>query len=445
MIKYFIFYSTKTSLGVLPAGCVRFGPVKTFSNIAMTEPIQPYSVFSTEAVAGVAYKNRALKRAIIQLLDGRETSTVMELSRELNISVPKAASLVSEMTQDGLLCDYGKIDSTGGRKASVYGLIPDACFFIGVDVRKYYVNIGLLDFKKNLQSVRERVPFRLENTPESLRALIDIIRDFIASFPDRRDRILGVGLNLSGRINQVTGHSYSFFHFQEEPLSRIIAAEIGIPVYLENDSRSMAYGEFMGGVVGNERNVLFINIDFGLGMGILIDGEIYYGKSGFSGELGHIPFFQNERICHCGKRGCLETETSGLALLAEVRERIRNGSSSILAGKYPELDKLRLEDVIEAARNEDTLVIEVLAELGEKLGKAIAILINVFNPELVILGGRVSETGELIRLPIRSALQKYSLGLVNNDTQLRLSLLGERAGVMGGCLIARGKVVSGVN
>jgi predicted NBD/HSP70 family sugar kinase len=411
----------------------------------MTEPIQPYSVFSTESVGGVAYKNRALKRAIIQLLDGRDTSTVMELSRELNISVPKAASLVSEMVQDGLLCDYGKIDSTGGRKASVYGLVPDACFFIGVDVRKFYVNIGLLDFKKNLQSVRERVPFRLENTPESLRALIDIIRDFIASFPHRRDRILGVGVNLSGRINQVTGHSYSFFHFQEEPLSRIIASDIGIPVYLENDSRSMAYGEFMGGVVGNERNVLFINIDFGLGMGILIDGEIYYGKSGFSGELGHIPFFHNERICHCGKRGCLETETSGLALLAEVRERIRNGSSSVLAGKYPQLDLLRLEDVIEAARNEDTLVIEVLSEMGDKLGKAIAILINVFNPELVILGGKVSETGELIRLPIRSALHKYSLGLVNNDTQLRLSLLGERAGVMGGCLIARGKVVSGVN
>lgn len=411
----------------------------------MTEPIQPYSVFSTEVVGGVAYKNRALKRAIIQLLDGRETSTVMELSRELNISVPKAASLVSEMVQDGLLCDCGKIDSTGGRKASVYGLVPDACFFIGVDVRKFYVNIGLLDFKKNLQSVRERVPFRLENTPESLRALIDIIRDFISGFPDRAGRILGVGVNLSGRINQVTGHSYSFFHFQEEPLSRIISNEIGIPVFLENDSRSMAYGEFMGGVVGNERNVLFINIDFGLGMGILIDGGIYYGKSGFSGELGHIPFFQNERICHCGKRGCLETETSGLALLEEVRERIRNGSSSVLAAKQPDLGKLRLEDVIEAARNEDTLVIEVLSELGEKLGKAIAILINVFNPELVILGGKVSETGELVRLPIRSALQKYSLGLVNNDTQLRLSLLGERAGVMGGCLIARGKVIFGVN
>jgi len=411
----------------------------------MTEAMRPYSVFSTEVVSGVAYKNRSLKRAIIQLLDSKETSTVMELSRELNISVPKAASLVSEMAQDGLLCDCGKIDSTGGRKASVYGLVPDACFFIGVDVRKYYVNIGLLDFKKHLQSVRERVPFRLENTPESLRALVGIIRDFIAEFPDRRHRILGVGVNLSGRINQVTGHSYSFFHFQEEPLSRILEKEVGIPVFLENDSRSMAYGEFMGGVVGNERNVLFINIDFGLGMGILIDGGIYYGKSGFSGELGHIPFFQNERICHCGKRGCLETETSGIALFEEVRERIRNGSSSVLAARKADLDKLRLEDVIDAARHEDTLVIEVLSEMGEKLGKAIAILINVFNPELVILGGKVSETGDLIRLPIRSALNKYALGLVNNDTQVRLSLLGERAGVMGGCLIARGKVIFGAN
>jgi len=289
------------------------------------------------------------------------------------------------------------------------------------------------------------VPFRLENTPESLRALVGIIRDFIAEFPDRRHRILGVGVNLSGRINQVTGHSYSFFHFQEEPLSRILEKEVGIPVFLENDSRSMAYGEFMGGVVGNERNVLFINIDFGLGMGILIDGGIYYGKSGFSGELGHIPFFQNERICHCGKRGCLETETSGIALLEEVRERIRNGSSSVLAARKADLDKLRLEDVIDAARHEDTLVIEVLSEMGEKLGKAIAILINVFNPELVILGGKVSETGDLIRLPIRSALNKYALGLVNNDTQVRLSLLGERAGVMGGCLIARGKVIFGAN
>jgi predicted NBD/HSP70 family sugar kinase len=103
---------------------------------------------------------------------------------------------------------------------------------------------------------------------------------------------------------------------------------------------------------------------------------------------------------------------------------------------------LRLEDVVEAAQSEDSLVLELLSELGEKLGKAIAILINIFNPELVILGGKVSESGESLRLPVRSALNKYTLGLVNNDTQLKMSKLGERAGVMGGSLIARRKILS---
>ena len=408
----------------------------------MTDNQPAYSIFSTESISGVAYKNKSLKRAIITYLDSSDTATVMDISRELNISVPKSASLVNELVQECLIRDYGKIDSTGGRKANVYGLVNDACFFIGVDVKKYYVNIGLLDFKKHLISVRELVPYQLENTPESLHALTAIIEDFISDFSDIRNRILGVGINLTGRINHLTGYSYSFFHFQEEPLSQIIQKEIGIPTFIENDSRSMAYGEFMNGVVRHERNVLFINIDFGLGMGILIDGSLYYGKSGFSGELGHIPFFHNEIICHCGKKGCLETETSGLALLSIVKDKIAKGSSSILTMKHKDLDKIRLEDVIEAARKEDTLVIEVLSELGEKLGRAIAILINIFNPELVILGGKVSETGELIKLPIRSALNKYTLGLVNNDTQLKLSKLGERAGVMGGCLIARERVLS---
>lgn len=408
----------------------------------MTDNQPAYSIFSTESISGVAYKNKSLKRAIITYLDSSDTATVMDISRELNISVPKSASLVNELVQECLIRDYGKIDSTGGRKANVYGLVNDACYFIGVDVKKYYVNIGLLDFKKHLISVRELVPYQLENTPESLHALTAIIEDFISDFSDIRNRILGVGINLTGRINHLTGYSYSFFHFQEEPLSQIIQKEIGIPTFIENDSRSMAYGEFMNGVVRHERNVLFINIDFGLGMGILIDGSLYYGKSGFSGELGHIPFFHNEVICHCGKKGCLETETSGLALLSIVKDKIGKGSSSILTMKHKDLDKIRLEDVIEAARKEDTLVIEVLSELGEKLGRAIAILINIFNPELVILGGKVSETGELIKLPIRSALNKYTLGLVNNDTQLKLSKLGERAGVMGGCLIARERVLS---
>lgn len=207
----------------------------------------------------------------------------------------------------------------------------------------------------------------------------------------------------------------------------------------------MAYGEFKRGVVSNERDVLFVNIDFGFGMGILIGDLTCYAKSGFSGEFGQIPFFQNERICHCGKRGCLGTETLDLALLEAVKARIKLGSSSVLSVRHTDVHQLRLEEIIKAARQEDSLVAKLLSDIGDKLRKSIAMLINIFNPELVIFGGKVFETGDFTWLPIRNALNKFALGLANNDTQLQLSLLGARARVMGDCLIARGQVIFGCN
>jgi predicted NBD/HSP70 family sugar kinase len=287
-----------------------------------------------------------------------------------------------------------------------------------------------------------QVPYTLENTPESLNQLIQVINSFIGELTVKREHILALCINLSGRINTNSGYSFSFFHFNEEPLSETIENEIGIRTFLENDSRAMAYGEFHMGIVHNEKNVLFINLDYGIGLGVMIDGKIYYGKSGFSGELGHIPLFNNEIICHCGKKGCLETEASGHALLRLFKERIESGTSSSVINANTKVENLRMSNIIEGCRNEDMLSIELIAQIGEKIGKGLALLINIFNPEMVILGGTLTETGDYIRLPIRSALNKYSLSLVNSDTQLTVSRLGEKAGVIGGCLIARSKLLS---
>jgi predicted NBD/HSP70 family sugar kinase len=204
----------------------------------------------------------------------------------------------------------------------------------------------------------------------------------------------------------------------------------------------MAFGEFCIGAVKSEKNVLFINLDYGLGVGIMIDGQLYYGKSGFSGEFGHIPFFKNEQICHCGKKGCLETEASGAALLRRFHEKRKAGAGSILPAEGKNIEDISLEDIIDACNQEDTLAIECVEEIGEKLGKAMAVLINIFNPELVILGGVLSTTNDYIRLPIKSALNKYALSLVSNDTQLKISKLGNLAGVNGACLLVRNKILS---
>src|SRR5690606_5535238 len=224
------------------------------------------------------------------------------------------------------------------------------------------------------------------------------------------------------------------------PLSELLTKRLNFKVGIDNDTRAMAYGEYMNGIVEGEQNIIFVNVSWGLGIGIIIDKKLYYGKSGFSGEFGHFPAFDNEIICHCGKKGCLETEASGLAIHRKVLERIRKGESSIITQQVKDLNKLTLTDIVRATNLEDPLCIEIVEEVGLKLGKYVAGLINIFNPELVVIGGQVAETDAFIMLPIRSAVRKHSLGLVNKDTQILLSKLKNKAGVVGACMIARSRL-----
>lgn len=399
-----------------------------------------FEELNSSSPTGVAYKNINLKRRVLSHFANHGNSTIAGLSKTLTLSVPKVTNLINNLINEGLVLDHGKDNSTGGRRPSMYGLSPDAGFFLGIDVKRYHLNIGLIDFRKNVVEIRENHPYELVNTESSLKDLVKLIKEFIDSLKVSKNKILGICINLSGRINYLTGYSYSFFHFQEDPLSKIIESKVGIPVFLENDSRSMAFGEFSGGVVKEEKNVIFLNLDYGIGIGIIINGNLYYGKSGYSGEFGHIPLFDNEILCHCGKKGCLETEGSGWALLRQFKEEVAKGSSSSAISEK-KIDEIRLDDVIQAAVNDDVLAIELIAKIGEKIGKGIAMLINVFNPELIILGGSLCVTDEYIRLPIKSAIKKYSLSLMNNDTQIKMSSLQNQAGVIGACLLVRNRLL----
>ncbi|MGV3546190.1 MAG: ROK family transcriptional regulator [Pedobacter sp.] len=398
-----------------------------------------FAELSNENTSGVAYKNLTLKKAIVAYFSKNGNCTIADLCAELGLSTPKINNILNELINEGLVKDFGKLQSRGGRKPNIYGLVMESGYFLGVDVKKSHINIGLTDLQKNLVHVKANIPYSLNNSEESLNQLCELINNFIKEAPVKREKILGAGLNLSGRINYSTGYSYSFFHFNEEPLSRVIERNIGMRIFLENDSRAMAFGEFSAGVVHEEENVLFLNMDYGMGVGIMINSQLYYGKSGFAGEFGHIPFFNNEILCSCGKKGCLETEVSGWALVRKFKEKLAEGSTSVLSSMP--VDEIKLNDIIDAAIKDDVLAIELVAEVGERLGKGIAVLINIFNPEMVILGGSLAETGEYIRLPIKSALNKYSLSLVNNDTQLKMSKLGEKAGVIGACLLVRNRLL----
>lgn len=387
-------------------------------------------------------KSALQKKKIITHYIYNGGSTIVDLSKELNLSVPTVAKLVNEMCEDGYLKNYGKLETEGGRHPILYGLNPASGYFIGVDIRKFAIDLGLINFKGDIVELRMNHPYKFENTPEALETLCDAVKDFIREVTkDQNLNIMNICVNISGRVNPESGYSYSVFNFSEHPLSEILTQKIGYLVSIDNDTRAMTYGEYLQGCVKGERDILFVNISWGLGMGIIINGKIYTGKSGFSGEIGHINAFDNEVICHCGKKGCLETEASGLALHRILIERIKGGESSILSTRVQEMKTpLMLDEIIEAVNKEDPLGIEIVEEIGQKLGKHISGLINIFNPELVIIGGSLALTGDYILQPIRTAVRRYSLNLVNKDSAIVTSKLKEKAGIIGACMLARSRM-----
>ncbi len=385
-------------------------------------------------------KNIQIKKDILTHFITSGNDTIAELARELDLSVPTITKFITELREQGLITEFGKVHTPGGRHPIVYGLNPSSAYFVGVDMTRNHLHIALMDFTGNIVENQMGILYRYENTQESLDILCDHIQAFIDRTGEYKNKIYNINLNISGRVNPESGYSYSSFYFSERPISETLSNKLNYNVGIDNDTRAMAYGEYMKGVVEGEQDVLFVNISWGLGIGIIIDGKPYYGKSGFSGEFGHFPIFDNELLCHCGKKGCLETEASGLAIHKMILERIANGESTILTDKVKDLSKLTLTDIIKATNLEDPLCIEIVEEVGYKLGKYIAGLINIFNPELVVIGGQVAETEGFVLLPIKSSIRKYSLNLVNKDSEIVLSKLKNKAGVIGACMIARSRL-----
>lgn len=386
-------------------------------------------------------KNSGLKKHILNLCINEGDFCLSDLSKELNTSIPTITKLVSELIDEGFLEEVGKMDTSGGRRPSIYGLNPSVGYFVGIDVRRKFLNIAVTDFKGTLLNFEERVEFQIHNSEESFREMCRFILSHLKENGINTDKVLAYGVNLTGRVNNETGYCFTYFLGEDKPISSVIEDEIGKPAYVENDSRAMTYGEYICGVANKENNMLFINVSWGLGMGMILEGTLSYGKSGFSGEIGHFPLLNNNQICHCGKTGCLETGASGSAICRIFMEKLSEGRSSTLSEKYNKGEKIHIEDIIDAVNEEDVLAIEVVEEIGFTLGKAIAGLINLFNPELLVIGGNVAQTKEYLLLPLKSAIQKHSLNIINSDTTIKLSKLGAKAGTIGSCMLSRSKLL----
>ena len=405
-------------------------------------------------------KSTLLKKAILRLCIQNDTNSIADFSKELSTSVPTITKLLSEMIAEGLLQDEGKIDTKGGRRPSTFGLNPTAGFFVGVDVSRQHFHIAVCDFKGNLVSFIQDIPFVLEANADSFKKMCAKIKDEVAAKGIDWSIILGVGVSLSGRVNPEKGYSLTYFVSDDIPMKDLFEQQLGVPVTIENDSRAMAYGEYMSMGLSHdgkqhEVDMIFINLSWGLGMGMILNGSLYYGKSGFSGEIGHFPSLDNNIICRCGKVGCLETGASGWALHRIIIEKLKQGRKSSLADIYEANGDLTLDDILEESREEISSILKgtdmvfITAGMGGGTGTGAAPVIAEIAKEMGVLTVGVVTKPFKFEGKKRSTLAEQgiarlsenvdSLIVIPND---RLKLLSDRCKTLSEAFLVADEVLS---
>ena len=308
---------------------------------------------------------------------------------------------------------------------------------IGVDIGGTKIAAGAVDEGgKIVEVVRRETPATDSDAIEA--AVADAVRELAG-----RHQVTCVGVGAAGFVD--AGRSTVLFApnlaWRREPMRSDLEAELGLTVVVENDANAAAWGEFAFGAAEDAHDLMLVTIGTGVGGGLVLDGELYRGAFGVAAEIGHLRVVPNGRLCGCGNRGCWEQYASGSALVREVREIAEQGSSQAaalleLAGGAA--DEITGQMVTKAARDDDELAIELLRELGRWLGEGIASLAAVLDPSVVVLGGGVSEAGELLLAPTREAYRAHLTGRrFRPELEIRLATLGNEAGLIGAADLAR--------
>lgn len=340
--------------------------------------------------------------------------------------------VLNEMIDEGLLETSGLAQSTGGRRATTYSIKADAIYILSVAMDQFISRVSVMDIRNNHIIGVEEFQLTLFENPLAIEGLYQKIEEVISKCGVDRKKIIGVGIGMPGFVDFKKGENHSFVSIEEKSVTKFLADRLKMPVYLDNDSNLIALAEFRFGAAKNHTNSMVINIGWGVGLGMILNGEMFRGHNGFAGEFSHIPLFNNNKLCQCGKMGCLETESSLLVLIDKAKEGLTEGRLSALKKDFHTGDLEKdWKEVVNAARNGDQLVIQILSEIAYNIGKGIAIIIHLINPESVILSGRGATVGKLLLAPIQQALNQHCIPRLSANTSIGMSALSDHAILIG--------------
>lgn len=394
-----------------------------------------------EENSNVRLKKYILKKRIIQLLYLEGNKSIPDIGRATGMSIPTITRTINELIDEGLILDNGIGASIGGRRPNLYMLNAEARYVLGIDMGRFSTHIAILNLNRQIVSGEGIIELELENDETIVEKIYQKFKELIKNAGIDPKKLIGIGVAFPGLIDARTGMSQTYKNFSDGPLSKFFQDKFDLPVFVENDARVMALGESYFGLAQGKENVLCLKIGAGIGMGMILNGKLYRGNSGFAGEFGHLEVEPEGKLCICGKRGCLETVASGRAIASRAQKDMSNGMVSILgklSGERP--DHIDAEMVVEAAQLEDQYAIGLLSEMGEQLGKGIAVLINIFNPEMIIIGGKIGVAENYIIDPLQISLNKYAISRIKRDCQIVTSKLRGKAALLGAFALVIDKI-----
>lgn len=376
------------------------------------------------------------KLDIIKQMYFRGTVSCAEISEGTDRSIPLTTKLLTELVDLGFVLEKGLAPSTGGRRPITYSLKPGVFYILSVAMDQHVTRFVMMDTQNEFVTEVKKLQLPLANNPQALKILVAEIEKFISKSGVPKHKIAGVGIGMPGFVDVNKGVNYSYLLAGGKNIKTLISEQIGIPVFIDNDSSLIALAELKFGDARDNENVMVVNFGWGVGLGLILDKQLFRGHNGFAGEFSHIPLFQNGKICSCGKMGCLETEGSLMTIIEKAREGLATGRASSLQHDALKNADQASEHLSQAAQHGDGFAIELFSETAYTIGRGVAILIHLLNPEVVVLSGRGSTAGFVLQAPIQRALNEHCIPRLAAGTTIEISVLGHAAELIGAsCLV----------
>ncbi len=380
-------------------------------------------------------KNFTLYFEIIKQLYYGKTMSCADLSQIIDRSIPLVTKALNQLIVKDYVVEHGYAQSSGGRRPLLYAVKPDRINLVAVAMDQLSTRIVIVDLYNNYITPVQIVSLKLRNNPNSLNELTSLISKYIQHSGIDKEKLIGVGIGMPGFVDTHQGINYTYLNAGEESVTKAIAGVLDLPVFIDNDSSLIALSELKFGIARAIKDVMVINLSWGIGLGMIINGQLFRGHNGFAGEFSHIPISEEGSLCVCGKQGCLEAEASLLAVAEKAIKGIESGRKSSLQYTEDGSQVAIGEALLEVANKGDQFAIELLSEAAYKIGRGISILIHIINPKAIVLSGRGVKVGKLLLAPIQQALNKYCIPRLAAETQIYISEIGFDAELIGAAIL----------